>query len=101
MDPSSLVLGVPAGALAGRALAALLPRVALRARAAWLAGALGGALAAVLVSTLAVSAGGIPIVQQSAGIDLAALLGRAGAGAFGGLAVALAAGLAARIARLR
>ncbi len=101
MDPSSLILGLPFGALAGRALAALLPRMAPRARAAWLVGALGGAVAATLAATLTAAARGVPITQQSAGVDLAALIGHAGAGAFGGLALALVAGLVARIARAR
>lgn len=96
MDPSSLLLGVPAGALAGRALVALLPRMAPRARVAWVVGALAGGLAAALTAALTAAGRGVPITQQSAGVDLAALIGYAGAGAFGGLAVVLAAGLARR-----
>jgi hypothetical protein len=101
MDPVSVVLGTAAGALAGRAVAALLPAALLRARVAWCGGALGGAVAAALASSLTGAARGIPITQQSAGIDLASLIGGAGAGAFGGLAVVVVATACMHIARRR
>jgi hypothetical protein len=58
-------------------------------------------VAAAHAATLTVASRGVPITQQSAGVDIATLLGRAGAGAFGGLAVALAAGILLRVARRR
>jgi hypothetical protein len=101
MDPVSVVLGAVTGALAGRFVAALLPGHALHALAAWCGGAVAGAVASALASSLTAGARGIPITQQSAGIDLASLLGGAGAGAFGGLAVIVGAQAVASIARRR
>jgi hypothetical protein len=97
IDPLSVAIGVATGLLGGRVAAALAPAATASRAGAWAAGGLGGFVASGLWSALGDAWRTIPLPAQSAGIDLAATLGNAALGAFGGIALAIIAGACIRL----
>jgi hypothetical protein len=97
IDPLSIAIGVVTGLLGGRVAAALAPAATVARAGAWAAGGLGGLVASGLWSALGGAWRTIPPPAQSAGIDLAATLGNAALGAFGGIALAILAGACIRL----
>jgi hypothetical protein len=97
IDPLSLAIGAVTGLFGGRVVAALAPATAVPRPGAWIAGGLGGLVAAGLWSALGGAWRTIPAPAHSAGIDLATTLGDAALGAFGGVALALLAGVCMRV----
>ncbi|HEY7902113.1 MAG TPA: hypothetical protein VIH36_01575 [Casimicrobiaceae bacterium] len=96
IDPLSVAIGAITGSFGGRVAAALAPAAATSRRGAWIAGAIGGLVASGLLSALGGASATMPATAQSAGIDLATTLGNAALGVFGGVALALVAGVCMR-----
>jgi hypothetical protein len=87
MSIAAIVIAMLAGALAGRAAAALLftPRMP----GAWLGGLAGGLGGSMLAGILHDRARALSATARSGGVDLGVLLGSAALGALGGIAVAV------------